>query len=75
MNGDTDEAYNCFKNCNSDESYLPHATYYIAYIDYTRGDLASAKRGFASLAENPAYARSFRSICCRSSFRRKITLM
>lgn len=56
MNGDTDEAYSCFKNCNSDENYLPHATYYIAYIDYTRGDLSSAKRGFASLADNPAYA-------------------
>ena len=36
-------------------SIRPHATYYIAYIDYSRGDLQAAKREFASIADNPAY--------------------
>ena len=53
--GDTDKAYGYFKNCNTDPQYKPHATYYIAYIDYSRGDLQAAKREFASIADNPAY--------------------
>ena len=53
---DTDAAYNYFKNCHTDPLYTPHATYYIAYIDYTRGNLKEAKRGFQSIAESPAYA-------------------
>jgi len=47
MCGDTDKAYGYFKNCNTDPQYKPHATYYIAYIDYSRGDLQAAKREFA----------------------------
>ncbi len=54
--GDEDKAYSYFKNCISGSKYYPHAVYYISYIDYTRGDLASAKRGFASIANNPAYS-------------------
>lgn len=50
QNGDEDKAYSYFQNCTTDPAYAPHATYYKAYIDYTRGDLDAAKSGFASIA-------------------------
>ena len=37
--------------------YKPHAQYYIAYIDYTNGRYAVAKRGFQELASNASYER------------------
>lgn len=55
--GDIDTAYDNFRRVESARDYLPHATYYIAYIDYTRKDLAAAKRGFQSLAADAAYAQ------------------
>ncbi|MCL2562029.1 MAG: tetratricopeptide repeat protein [Rikenellaceae bacterium] len=38
------------------ERYLPHAWYYIAYIDYAAGNHAAARRGFAALADDPSYS-------------------
>ncbi|WP_300286427.1 tetratricopeptide repeat protein [uncultured Alistipes sp.] len=55
MCGDTDAAYGYFKNVSSDPLYKPHATYYVAYIDYSRGQLGDAKRGFRAIASEPAY--------------------
>ena len=55
MCGDTDKAYGYFRNVSSDPLYKPHATYYVAYIDYSRGQFGDAKRGFQSIASEPAY--------------------
>lgn len=37
--------------------YRPHAQYYTAYMDYSEGNYAAARRGFAQLAGDPAYER------------------
>lgn len=55
QNGNTDEAYDYFRQCTGDPAYAPHATYYKSYIDYSRGDLNAAKEGFKSIADVPAY--------------------
>lgn len=53
--GRTDEAYDEFGRVSQRGEYAPHARYYTAYIDYSRGDLNSAKAGFASLADDASY--------------------
>lgn len=35
--------------------YLPHAQYYTAYMDYSGGNYAAAKRGFAKLTDDAQY--------------------
>ncbi len=53
--GNTDEAYQQLQRVDRRGEYAPHARYYTAYIDYTRGDLDKAKEGFRSLADNASY--------------------
>lgn len=53
--GRTDEAYEQLQRVDRNGEYAPHARYYMAYIDYTRGDLDKAKSGFRSIADNASY--------------------
>ena len=48
--GRTDEAYEQFARVAEKSEYAPHARYYRAYIDYSRGELDSAKAGFRSIS-------------------------
>lgn len=49
------EAYGYFERVSPQSPYGDHARYYIAYIDYTRGDYAKARQGFQALMESPSY--------------------
>ena len=50
-----DEAYQAFAGVDTRSVYAPHATYYTAYIEYTRGNYGKAKEGFLAVADDPVY--------------------
>ncbi len=54
--GRTDEAYEQLGRVVAKSDYAPHACYYRAYIDYSRGELDRAKEAFRSIADQEAYS-------------------
>lgn len=54
--GRTDEAYEQLARVAEKSEYAPHARYYRAYIDYSRGELDRAKEGFRSIEHEEAYS-------------------
>ncbi len=53
--GDYTAAYRDLQKVDRQGRYGSAATYYTAYIDYTRSNYAAAKQGFLRLADDPAY--------------------
>lgn len=54
--GRVDEAYEQLSRVDEQSDYAPHACYYRAYIDYSRGELDRAKEGFRAIEHNDAYS-------------------
>lgn len=55
--GDREMALVFLSRVGPNNLYSPHAEYYLAYIDYEKGNYAEAKRRFSDLAAHPAYGK------------------
>lgn len=54
---DYDNALKYLSRVERHSPYGPHADYYMAYMDYRRGNYAAAKQTFFDLSSNQAYAK------------------
>ena len=55
VNGNHDKALEYFGRVPASSEYADHATYYKAYINYSRGEFAAAYDGFVKLKESDTY--------------------
>ncbi len=54
-NDKPEQAYPYFSRVEQGSKYADAARYYMAYIDYSRGDYDAALKGFESIAQSPSY--------------------